>query len=147
MAAPSWAPTLVQVAQYIPARTLTTDTHTYLHTFATNTNPTATEVDGLIADACTWVLVATGTLDSTLEAFAAAVAAVYAAACAERGFPDRDADVDTAQQLYDQAVAMRGDLDRANAALTGEDTTDPASAVPVLYGFPTPVEWGDENFI
>jgi hypothetical protein len=119
-------------------------TGTHLHTFSTATKPTDTEVTSLIADSCNWVLVVTGTLHSTLETMAGATAAVYTAASIELGFPDRDSDVDTARQLYDKALSMRGDLDAANRALTGTDTNDPDGSVPVLYGFPTPVSWGDD---
>lgn len=144
MTAPTWAPSLAKVATYVPARTLSTVDGTHQRTFSDETNPSADEVTSLIDDACAWVLIVTGTIDATLETMAGATAAVYAAATIERGYPDRDADVDTAQQLYEQALAMRTDLDAANRALTAEDVTDPAGAVQVLYGFPTPPTWGDD---
>jgi hypothetical protein len=132
------------VATYVPARTLSTVDGTHQRTFTAETNPNADHVTSLVDDACAWVLVATGPISASLETMAAATAAVYAAAGVERGFPDRDADVDTAQRLYEQALAMRSDLDVANRALSGEDTTDSAGAVQVLYGFPTPPTWGDD---
>lgn len=145
MAVPDWAPAPTRVAEYVPARTLVAATNTYAGTFTAATRPTATQVADLINGACAWVLVRTGAVDASLADMAAATAAVYAAASVERGYPDRAADVDTAGQLYQQALAMRDDLDAANRAVTGTDTTDPAGAVAVLSAFPPPPAWGDLN--
>jgi hypothetical protein len=141
--APSWAPTVDKVANYVPGRTLAVPPGAPTGTFTTGTTPTAVQVTALIADGCEWVTVVTGGVDSTLEGMAAATAAVYAACQVERGFPDRNADVNTAEQLWQQAQSMRADLDAANKALTGTDATDPSGAVSFVYGFPAAPSWAD----
>src|SRR5262245_23349180 len=59
---PSWAPTVSDVAKYVPHRTLEVDAQallesddTYDLTFTTNTRPPAEAVLKLIADGCAWV--------------------------------------------------------------------------------------------
>lgn len=138
-----WTPTRAQVADHIPGRTVSQTTPTeHLSTFTDDTRPTGEQVDRLITEAVQWVWVKTGDVDEDLYGMASATVAVYAAAMVERGYPDRNADVDTGKQLYDQAVSMRADLDAANKALSGTDVTDPAALVP-LYAFPAAPDWAD----
>ena len=144
---PLWTPDRPKVADYVPGRTLSQDLTGARLTFDDLTRPTGDEVDRLIADAVVWVEAKTGQhIDGTLWEFATAVAAVYAAAMVERGYPTRADDVTTAQALWAQAVAMRDDLARANEAVTGQDPVDPGAALMPIYQFPAPVTWGDTDF-
>jgi len=145
MSLPTWAPDVGQVGVYIPGRTLSIPLGEHLGTFDPTTRPTDDWVAQIIDDACGWVTLKTGTIHSSLEGAARSCAAIRAAAAVELGWPDRNADVDTAQQLHEQAARLRDDLHEANLALTGADPTDPSGAVPVLYGFPAAPAWGDLN--
>lgn len=153
MTAPVWAPTLVHVADYVPGRTLaaTGGGNALLATFDGTTVPTGTQVEQLIADACTWVLLVASPLDSTLEVAAATCAAIYTAGCVERGYPERqsanrqDAN-STADDLFKQAEAMRRDLALANEKLSGTDPADPNAALLPVWSFPSPAAYGDTTF-
>lgn len=140
--APTWTPTLAQVASYVPSRTLAVNdpTGTPLGTFSAATRPTDTQVNGLIADAVAWVSMKTGTVDVSLEGAATACSAMRAAGLVEITWPERDADVNTGQTLLDQAEKMRAELETANEKITG---VDPGSiALPPYYSFPDPLETG-----
>jgi hypothetical protein len=140
----AWAPSLDQVADHVPGRTLAQDLSGALLTFDDTTRPAGDEVDRLIAEACNWITVKVGfTIHSTLQEFAGDTAAVYAAAMVERGYPTRADDLSTADSLYKQAVDMRNDLATANLALTGADPVNPADLVMPTWSFPTPERWGD----
>lgn len=135
MAAPSWAPTLQQVADYIPGRTLAQDGTGAQLTFSTSTRPTDAEVNRLIVGACDWVTAKTSlALDTSVTEYAGQVAAVYVAAMVERAYPRRADDVSTADSLWKQAMSMRDDLAAANLAVTGLDSNSPG--VMPLGNFP-----------
>jgi hypothetical protein len=143
---PTWAPGRSRVANYVPGRTLSTTTDTHELTFSATTRPTGVAVDRLIADAASWVLAATGAVDDTLADTASVAAALRAAAAVERGYPEQD-QVDAALRRADaldrSASAMRADLVRANEAVTGANTTNPASTLLPLYAFPDAPAWAD----
>lgn len=143
---PDWAPTREQVAAYVPRRTLVGTTDGYgaaAGTWDTTTYPTGVQVDSLISDACNWVLLATGALDATLEASAAVVAAKYASAYVELGYPDNREDLSDVKWLLDAATADRKALAAANIALTSQDpSTDTDDVLPVFsFDCPTDYSW------
>lgn len=140
-AAVTWRPELWQVADYIPARTLVGAVDGYgnpIDTFDSTTRPTGDMVARIITAAVAWVQAKTGPVDASLDDLARSVAAKYAASQVELTYPDNGNDLNTAQQLYQQAVAARDDLWRANEAVTGEDPEDPAAQVMPVYSFPPP---------
>lgn len=153
MTDPVWAPTLVQVAGYIPARTVAVATVSdgLLGTFGATTRPTGTQVTQLITDACAWVLLRTGTIVTTgpladaLATFATATAAVRTAGMVELSYPIRNAEVNTADQLLKQADAMLTELVTANASAGAADGSPP-TLLPT-GAFPDPVAWGDDLLI
>jgi hypothetical protein len=146
-----WTPSRSRVAGYCPGRTLvpaTDGSNTAILTFDDTTFPTGVQVDQFARDAAAWVLVDTGPVHATLYDMAQATAAVYAAACVERGYPERQAAnraeaITTADDLFKQADGMRTDLARANHALTGTDPEDPVAQLVPLWAFPPPSKWGD----
>lgn len=149
---PTWTPGRTRVATYVPGRTLVPSeagANVAQQTFDSSTRPTGVQVDRLIADAVAWVLTLTGEIHASLFEMAAATAAVWSAAMVEQGYPDREAavkqtSVDIASDLLKQAVSMREDLARANAAANGSNPTNPNSALLPLWSFPRPVAWGDD---
>jgi hypothetical protein len=137
-----WRPSRVQVAKYVPDRTVPADqlSDAPLGDFTAATTPTATQADGHIDDACSWVALQTGTLTAAMYPDASAVAAVRAAGMIELSFPVRDADINTGQALLAQADAMLTRLVDANEAAS------PGTAAPGIlsaWAFPDPVVWGD----
>lgn len=146
----AWRPERWNVAAYIPRRTLVAAQDGYgnvLYTFDDTTHPRGPAVDLLITDACAWVTLATGPVDSSLYGPASACAAIYAAAAVDRGYPDNRDDLSNADALTQQAAAMRADLKAANEAITGEDPEDPTAHLMPVYSFPDPPGWGDEDFL
>jgi hypothetical protein len=134
---PLWAPDRTQVADYVPGRTLSQDLNGARLTFDATTRPTGDEVDRLIAEATTWVMLKTGTaIAANLLGAATTAAAIRTAGMVELGYPRNAKDLDTAQILLKQASDLRDDLARANAAATGEDPTDPAENVLPVWHFP-----------
>lgn len=150
MPAPAWAPSLPQVADYVPGRTIVGAADGYgnvTSTFSETTHPTDVQVTRLIEQACSWVMLKTGAVHESLTADAALCAAVWTAAMVEQGYPDNRDDLSTAEALYRQAVQMRDDLDRANAAKTGDNPEDPAAHLMPVWSFPAAPAWGDETFL
>lgn len=143
---PTWAPTREQVAAYVPRRTLVGSVDGYGQaalTWDTTTYPTGTTVDSIILDACNWVLLATGTLDTSLESSAATCAAVRAAGWAGLTYPDNRDDLDDAKELLKQATDLRKDLAAANIALSGDDPSTSADDLLPVFSFPDAVTHGD----
>lgn len=143
---PAWAPTREQVAAYVPRRTLVGTTDGYgiaALTWTDETYPTGASVDSIIADACNWVLLATGALDSTLEGSAATIATLRAAGWVTRTYPDNREDLDDAKELLDRAEADLKRLAAANIALTSQDPSTDADDVLPEFSFPEPVSYGD----
>lgn len=141
---PTWTPGRSRVANYVPHRTLAVDATTHQLTFNSVTRPTGVMVDRLIADAVAWVTVRTGPIHDSLHDQAATVAAIWAAAAVERGYPDEDDDaLARAAQLQKLAEQTRDDLARANTA-AGEPPVDAGSNLLPSYAFPAPPPWGDQ---
>lgn len=139
-----WAPTLAQVADYIPTRTLDATapgSAVYLGTFTPDTTPTEVQAGRLIDQAVATVSAAAGTVDASLYLLATTVAALRAAASIERAYPVRDADINTADQLDKRADAELARLLAANGAA---GATEPGVVMP-LWSFPDPPAWADIN--
>ncbi len=153
MSDPAWAPSLVQVASYIPARTaaVATISDTLAGTFSAQTRPTDTQVTSLISDACAWVLLRTGVIITTgpsaepLARMATATAAVRTAGMVELSYPIRAADINTADKLLAQADSMLAELVTANT-VAGAIDAGPAVLLPT-GSFPPPPRWGDDLLI
>lgn len=102
-----WLPSITDVADYVPARTLAVDTpgtETYLGTFTADTTPTGAQVERLAATAASYVSARAGTVAASLYQLASAAAAARAAALVELAYPQRDDDLNTAEALTAQAV-------------------------------------------
>jgi hypothetical protein len=141
---PTWAPTLPDVANYVPRRTVVGAADGYgapVNTFDTTTHPTAAIATGLITDACNWVLAKTGPVDASLTGMALATAAVRTAGMVELTYPDNRDDLSTAETLLRQADEMRTDLAAANEAVTGGNPEDPQAHLMPVYSFPPPGPW------
>jgi len=153
MSDPAWAPTLIQVASYIPGRTVAVDSvsDALATTFSATTRPTGVQVTQLITDACAWVLLRTGTIIATgpsaapLATMATATAAVRTAGMVELSYPVRTAEVNTAAQLLAQADKMLDELITANTT-AGASDAGPAVLLPT-GSFPPPPAWGDDLLI
>lgn len=153
---PIWAPTLPDVADHVPGRTLVPvgGANVDRRTFDSTTNPPAEVVSRLIVGAVAWVLLAANPIDPSLDDAAATCAALYAAGCVERSYPERqhpnrDDAITTAKDLFVQATAYRTDLAKANEQLTGTNPEESAifEIVPP-YSFPAgvPYAYGYLNF-
>ncbi len=139
---PLWAPTLAQVADYVPWRTLTRaesstveSEDTYQGTFTATTRPDDAAVTRLIANACARVLARVGTLAAALEGAATTVSALLCASWIERSWPE-DQDAQTrADALQKEAELMLSELAKANdaASYTGDygiETVNPVWSFP-----------------
>lgn len=145
---PAWLPGRSRVANYVPSRTLGVDSETHELTFNSSTRPTGVMVDRLLADAAARIAGRASPVHSSLHETAAVVAALFAAAAVERGWPDDDntqASLQRANDLERQANTALAELARANEAASGGDATDPeqANALAPVWSFPAPVPWGD----
>jgi hypothetical protein len=134
-----WAPSLRQIASYIPTRTVPVDTPgsmVPLGTFDATTVPNDEAVDQIARDAAAWVASNTGAeVDTGLFDMAASVAAVRAAAFVELAYPTRDWDAAVYEALLKQAGEMLAELRAANAA-AGE--TPPGEGLLPQWSFPDP---------
>ena len=138
---PVWSPPPWKPADYVPTRTLVpvdTGANLPVNSFDDTTTPNGTQVERLTTDACAWVLAGCGTIAQTLSDMASAVAAIWVAASIQRGFPEKDTDVQRAAALLEQAQRMRDDLAKANEAATGTDPVDPGAALLPRWSFPAP---------
>ncbi len=142
---PTWAPSLERVAAYVPRRTIVgtiTGAGTAQAVFTADTYPTSAMVDQLVLAACNWVLTAAGPIVTDMEAPAADLAALRAAAFVSLGFPDNRDDLDDARLLLDQADRMLKTLAAANIAASetqDDPTTLDDNTLPVWY-FPAATE-------
>jgi hypothetical protein len=138
-----WAPTLDQVASYIPERTLATTVpgvEEALNTFTADTTPTDAQANDFISVAIRYVQMKVGaTIDPTLYTDAAAAAAMRAAGLIELAYPTRDGDLNVGDRwlkLADDAIA---DLRTVNSDPTA---STPDALVPV-YSFPAAPTYAD----
>lgn len=140
MAVP-WAPTLEQVAVYVPWLTVNTKvpgSQAYLMTFDANTSPDATVAGWHVTDAITLIGSAIATMPSGLYDLAATTAAKYAAATLAAAYARTDEDRVRAAALATlSAAAWKSLLDAAD-----NQSAATLSALPVLIA-PAPVPWGD----
>lgn len=142
MADPTWTPSLVQVAAYIPSRTrkqnnLAADE--LAGTFTDVTTPTDQTVTAtFIPNAVAEVTGVCGVIPATLGTLATEAAALRAAADIELAYAERDADVEVYRDLDQRAKDALARLLEAcrDAGGTGEAT------LPV-WAFPDPPWYGD----
>lgn len=154
VALPDWAPSLVQVAVYVPHRTLAVDAATntagedvYRSTFDTTTRPTSDQVSRLVADGTSWVTARLVPLNTASEPAAAVCAALYAAAAVERGWPDDAQALQRANDLEKRLDTLVSALAASNADANDADSVDyPPTALPV-WSFPAAdSRWDDPTY-
>jgi hypothetical protein len=142
---------VADVARYIPTRTRDGSTpgdDTLLGTFTTATEPTADQAQSIIDDAVGSVVSAVGELppsppaDDQIYAQARVAAAFRAAADIELAYPNRDADVHTAQMLSQRADGALATLRTALQVLVG----GPVDLLPA-WAMPLPETWGDSLWL
>jgi hypothetical protein len=149
--AEAWAPTLADVARYIPTRTrdaATPGSDALLGTFTPTTTPTADQAQSIIDDAVGAVVAAVGELppsppaDDQILSQARVAAAFRAAADIEMAYPNRDADVNVAVLLGQRAALALTQLQTALQTETG-------GAVDLLpaWQMPLPETWGDSLWL
>lgn len=141
-----WRPELWGVAAYVPRRTLVgaiDGSGAPRRTFDSDTLPTGSEVQILITDACAWVGLLAGTVDTTLTEAASACAALRAAAMVELGYPDNRDDLSNAKELLAEAVQMRKDLAAANTALGVDDPATTDDDLLPVWSFPSAPSYAD----
>ncbi len=148
---PEWAPGRENVADYVPHRTLakreqatTEGEDVYYLTFDTDTRPTGWAVDRLIGDGLAYVTGQASPLHTSLQATAAVVVTLYAAAAVERSWPNDDQSLQRANDMEKRMSDMLAGLVAANDRANGGDGQpgDTDQRVP-LYSFPAAVPWGD----
>ena len=150
-AGPVWTPELDAVADWIPARTLssilTPGVESYLGTFTATTTPTDEQarrhVDAAVAYVTGRCGGSNGTIDATLYDEARAAASIRAAAAIELAYPTRDADLTTYDRLNAQAEDMIANLASNNVQATGQGASLEQSLMP-QWQFPTAPPWGDQ---
>ncbi|MET8278274.1 hypothetical protein [Micromonospora sp. NPDC005174] len=149
--APEWAPLRENVADYVPHRTLarresttTAGEDVYYLTFDSDTRPTGWAVDRLIGDGIAYITGQVSPLHVSLQATAAVIATLYAAAAVERSWPNDDQSLqranDMEKRMADMLVALVSANDRANG---GDGEPGDADKLMLAYSFPAPVAWGD----
>lgn len=133
-----WEPTLKEVGDFVPTRTVAFNpagNDEPSGTFTANTTPTDEQAARLITAAAAHVSARAGTVDLTLYEAARSCTAMRAAAFVEYAYPVRDGEVNVAAQLLrasDEALAA---LVLANGS-AGGDT--PGSNLLPAYSFPDP---------
>jgi hypothetical protein len=146
-----WAPTVADVARYIPTRTRDTTTpgsDALLGTFGPNTTPTDSQAQSIIDDAVGSVVAAVGELpaappaDIEIYSQARVAAAFRAAADIEMAYPNRDADVALAVLLGQRADKALATLVTALQVLVG----GPVDLLP-SWQMPLPETWGDSLWL
>jgi hypothetical protein len=140
---PDWAPSVVQVAAYVPHRTLAEDITTntqgedvYRLTFDTTTRPTSEQCSRLISDGCAWVTSRVYPLNVLSEQAGAVIAALFAAAFVERGWPADDSSLERARDFEKRMDVMLADLVESNNA--GNETGDYGIDILPMWQFGAP---------
>jgi hypothetical protein len=141
----SWAPSLAQVATYVPWLTVSKSapgSQVYLYTFSSDTIPDNGAAQLHINDAATIVGSMVTTLPVSIEPLATIAAALLAASTLATAYP-RDLDNDDAATLLAAryAAALKALLEAADNA-----GASAVSAQPVLIA-PLPVAWGDQLLV
>lgn len=146
-----WAPTVADVAKYIPTRTRDTTTpgsDALLNTFTPNTTPTGSQAQSIIDDAVGGVVSVVGELpasppaDPEIYSQARVAAAIRAAADIEMAYPNRDADVSVAVLLGQRAALALAQLQQALSVLVG----GPVDLLP-SWQMPLPETWGESLWL
>jgi len=134
-----WVPSLREVADYVPSRTVPIDTAADdpKMTFDTTTRPNGESVARLIKAAVGWVTATCGTIDSSLYDTAQSVAAIRAAALVEMSYPERDGDTNVSNILLLQADNALKALEKRNEILT-DTSNDPTANLLPDWSFPDP---------
>lgn len=144
MAGAAWAPSLFQVAAYVPSRTRDASqpaADVLTGTFTPDTTPTdVTVADVFIPAAVAEVVAACGTVPDTLAGLAGEAAALRAAADIELAYPERAADVEVYRDLDARA---KDALARLVAALATAGAG--GEALLPVWAMPDPPPWGDIN--
>lgn len=144
-----WAPTLSGVARHVPTRTrdrTKPGDDTLLGTFNANTTPTGDQVQDLIDDAVAGLEAVVGDIPNVAVAAPNLAAAMRTyvewrvAADIEVAYPNRDADLQTADRLQARAQAAFTVVQEALAAI-GEGTVD----VLPWWAFPDPPPYADQS--
>lgn len=133
---PSWRPSLEQVADYVPWRTLTRaesstteGEDTYQATFSATTRPPGEAVERLIGNAAARVGARIGLLHDSLQGAARTATCLLTASWIERSWPE-DQDAQTrADALEKQGELLLDELASANEAVSGE----PEFGLDVVY--------------
>lgn len=140
---PTWTPGRSRVATYVPHRTLVRSTasvvesqDTYELTFDGSTIPSGMQVDRLIADGVAWVTSRAYPLNTRVWQAAAVVAALFAAAAVERGWPQDDSSLPRADALEKRMDLLWKDLIAANDKANTDDGVNNPSAVLPRWSFP-----------
>lgn len=145
---PDWAPTLFDVADYVPHRTLTraessttAGEDTYQLGFSETTRPTSDAVSRLLVKAVASVTVRLVPFHPSSEAAAATVACMWAAAWIERGWPEDDFALQRANDLEKRADTLMSALVESNTLAnndTNADGEDDRLEVAPVWSFPEP---------
>ena len=123
---PTWAPSVDQVANYIPHRTIIPaagaileSQDTYELTFDTHTQPNDTSVAQLIVDGVAWVGARIFPLNEASQPAAGVCVALYAAAAVERTFTSDPESMPRANDLEKRLDKLLEDLIEANDYANG----------------------------
>lgn len=127
-----WFPSLRDVADLVPSRTvpINNTSDIPLMTFNNNTVPNAEQVARQIRAAVHWVTSFTGDVHITLYGNAQDVAALRTAGMVELSYPDRNADINVGESLLREASRAVNQLQEANSFLMGTDNTIGNTIVP-----------------
>lgn len=139
-------PGLVEVADYIPARTVATGVgeQNPVNTFTSDTTPNSAQAARIAESAARYVASRVGTIDKALYDMARSVAAMRAAGLIELAYPIRDGDINTAQQLLAEsasgvAAVLTADITTLDTSGGSDAAQLPRWSFPVVdhcYGHP-----------
>lgn len=144
-----WAPVLSEVARHIPTRTRDTKSpgsDKMLMTFNANTTPTDADVEQLIDDTVAGLQSVVGDVPGVIDTSSDLAVALktfvewQVAADIELAYPNRDADLQTADRLTARAQAAFKNVQAALAAI-GSGSVD----VLPQWGFPDPPPYADQS--
>jgi hypothetical protein len=138
-----WAPTLAEVADCIPSKTVNVSlpgSEDPIGTFTDDTRPTGVQAQRHVDSAVSSVLGFAPTIPTALEPVAKSAAKWRAAADIWLSYPDRDADITSAYAALDARARLEWDK-FTNAAGDQGVSTD-TSTVP-YWNFEEAPEWAD----
>lgn len=154
MALPAWAPSLAQVAGYVPHRTLVradasivASQDTYQFTFDQTTIPTADQVTQLIGDGCTWMTAIVAPLNPMSEPMAGLLAGLWAAIAVERGWPEDDTSLQRASDMEKRLDTLTKALIASNTAANTQDgVAYPTPVLPQWSFPPSGIRWDSTRY-